>query len=214
MSIVEFVHIHLSELGMRSLEHLLLCIATISFACLIAVPAGILLTRFRTLGAVAMSFASIVQTVPSLALLGLLMVITNRIGYAPSLIALFLYSLLPILQNTHSGIQQTPQSIRDAAMALGMSPQQVLWQVSLPLALPVIVAGIRTSTVLVIGTATLCAFIGAGGLGVFINRGIETINPRLVLLGVIPVSCMALIADWLIARLAKVLSPAAPGGDI
>lgn len=207
MSIFEFLKIHAPDLYTRTLEHLLLCSVTLAGACLLAVPGGILLTRAPRLAVPMMAFVSVVQTIPSLALLGILMVLTGRIGYVPSVLALFLYSLLPILRNTFTGIQQTPQAVRHAAKALGMTERQILWDVSFPLAMPVIAAGIRTAAVLVIGTATLCAFIGAGGLGVFINRGIETVNPRLVMLGVVPVAALALTTDWLLATAARALSP-------
>jgi osmoprotectant transport system permease protein len=210
MTLIEFLRIQSSDLGVRTVEHIALCTVTLAAACLIAVPAGVMLTRAPRLASVLLMFASVVQTVPSLALLGMLMVLTGQIGYLPSLIALFLYSLLPILRNTHVGISQTSASAIYAGTALGMTGWQLLWHVRFPLALPVIVAGVRTSAVLVIGTATLCAFIGAGGLGVFINRGIETVDSRLVMLGVIPVSLMALLSDWAFSRLGRVLSP--PGG--
>jgi osmoprotectant transport system permease protein len=210
MTLPEFLHIHSSDLAVRTFEHVTLCTVTLASACLIAVPAGVMLTGAPRFAAALMAFASVVQTVPSLALLGMLMVMTGQIGYVPSLIALFLYSLLPILRNTHVGISQTPPASIYAGTALGMTGWQLLWDVRFPLALPVIIAGVRTSAVLVIGTATLCAFIGAGGLGVFINRGIETVDSRLVMLGVIPVSLMALLSDWAFSRLGRLLSP--PGG--
>lgn len=211
MSLLDFLKIHWNDLGTRTLEHFLLCSVTLVAACILAVPGGILLTRVPRLAAFVVALAAIVQTIPSLALLGILMVLTGQIGYVPSLLALFLYSLLPIVRNTYTGIQQTPPPVHYAATAMGMTPWQILWEVSFPLAMPIIAAGVRTSAILVIGTATLCAFIGAGGLGVFINRGIETVNPRLVLLGVVPVAIMALSSDWLLARLCRALTP--PGLD-
>jgi osmoprotectant transport system permease protein len=121
------------------------------------------------------------------------------------LLALFLYSLLPIIRNTVIGLRQTPRDVLEAAIASGMTPSQARWEVSVPLATPIILAGIRTATALAIGTATLCAFIGAGGLGVFINRGLETVDGRLVLLGVVPAAAMALLADAALALATRLL---------
>ncbi|MEW6279927.1 MAG: ABC transporter permease [Candidatus Eremiobacterota bacterium] len=206
---LDFLSHHSHDLLHRTWEHLLMSAGTLSLAACVAVPAGVVVSRHPRLSALTLAFASVVQTVPSLALLGFFMVLTGRIGYLPSLLALFFYSLLPIFQNTLSGLRQVPASVREAATAMGMTPSQVLWEVSVPLALPVIMAGLRTSAVLVIGTATLCAFVGAGGLGVFINRGLETVNANLVLLGVVPVSLIALAADQLLAALGRRL--AVPG---
>ncbi|MCW8131745.1 MAG: ABC transporter permease [Planctomycetota bacterium] len=207
MSFLDFLRTHQSDLMQRSFEHVALCAVTLASSVLIAVPGGIVLTRLPRASSLVMAAASVIQTVPSLALLGLLMVLTGQIGYTPSIVALFLYSLLPILRNTYTGIEQTPKPVQQAALALGMTPWQVLWEVSFPLAMPVIVAGLRTAAILVIGIATLCAFIGAGGLGVFINRGLETVNPNLVMLGVVPVALMALAADGALAWLGRKLSP-------
>lgn len=207
MSFLDFLRTHQSDLFQRSFEHVALCAVTLASSVLIAVPGGIVLTRLPRASSLVMAAASVIQTVPSLALLGLLMVLTGQIGYTPSIVALFLYSLLPILRNTCTGIEQTPKPVQQAALALGMTHWQVLWEVSFPLAMPVIVAGLRTAAILVIGIATLCAFIGAGGLGVFINRGLETVNPHLVMLGVVPVALMALAADGALAWLGHKLSP-------
>jgi osmoprotectant transport system permease protein len=209
MSYLEFLQANLSDLGMRIWQHVALCGVTLTAAGLLAVPTAVLLTRTPRAAAMVMGAVSIVQTIPSLALLGFLLAVTGKIGYVPSIIALFLYSLLPIVRNTYAGIQQTPGPIVFAAEAMGLTSWQIIREVKVPLAMPVIVAGFRTAAVSVIGTATLCAFIGAGGLGVYINRGIETVNPMLVSLGVVPVAALALLVDWLLGRVGKALSPPA-----
>lgn len=199
MTWMEFLTAHRADLLWRSGEHVALCAFTLAAAGLFALPAGVWLAGKPRMAGSVLGLCSLVQTIPSLALLGFLLVLTGRIGWMPSVIALFLYALLPILRNTIVGLGTTPAPVRQAATALGMTPDQVLWQVSLPLALPVIFAGLRTAAVWTIGTATLCAFIGAGGLGVLINRGIETVDARMVLLGVVPAACLALIVDGLFA---------------
>jgi osmoprotectant transport system permease protein len=210
MSWLDFLAAHQADLWWRTAEHLALCVTTLAVATAAAVPLGVALAGVPRLASAVLAASAIVQTVPSLALLGFLMVVTGRIGWVPSVIALLLYSLLPILRNVIVGLGQTPAPIRQAAVALGMTRSQILWQVDLPLAMPVVIAGLRTAAVWTVGTATLCAFIGAGGLGVFINRGIETIDPRLVLLGVVPTAAMALIADAIFHRVGRHLTP--PGG--
>ena len=211
MTWADFLAAHASDLAWRSGEHVALCASTLAAACLIALPLGVWLTRLPRAAGAVLGMCSVVQTVPSLALLGFLMVLTGRIGWVPSVLALFLYALLPILRNTIVGLGTTPPPVRQAAIALGMTGDQVLWQVSLPLAMPVVIAGLRTAAVWTIGTATLCAFIGAGGLGVFINRGIETVDARMVLLGVVPAAALALAVDALFAWCGRRLTPA--GGN-
>lgn len=203
MSWWEFVLFHQDDLQLRLYEHLAMSAFAVSAAAAVAIPVGVALSDYPRAARLSLATAGMFQTIPSLALLGLLMVLTGQIGYLPSLIALFAYSLLPIFQNSLVGAQQVPVEVREAAQAMGMRPAQVLWRVTFPLALPVILAGLRTATVTIVGTATLCAFIGAGGLGVFINRGLETVNPRLVLLGVIPVCLIALILDQALALLGR-----------
>jgi osmoprotectant transport system permease protein len=207
MSGLGFFLAHAGELGVRSGEHVVLCVATLSGATLIGLPIGALLANRPRLAAGVLAVCSTIQTVPSLALLGFLMVVTGRIGWAPSLVALLLYALLPILRNTVVGLRSTPPTVQQAAIALGMTEAQVLWEVSLPLAMPVVIGGLRTAAVWTVGTATLCAFIGAGGLGVFINRGIESVDGRLVLLGVVPAATLALLVDLLFAWMGRRLAP-------
>lgn len=204
----DFLAAHRSDLLWRSGEHVALCAFTLAAACLFALPLGVWLSQSKRTARAILGICSVIQTVPSLALLGFLMVLTGRIGWVPSVLALFLYALLPILRNIIVGLNTTPPPVHQAAIALGMTSAQIRWQVGLPLAMPVVVAGVRTAAVWTIGTATLCAFIGAGGLGVFINRGIETVDARMVLLGVVPAATLAVTVDALFAWCGRRLTPA------
>jgi osmoprotectant transport system permease protein len=187
-----------AEIIQHTLEHLYLVTIAISIALLIGIPLGILVTRKPELNQPILGFANIMQTIPSLALFGLLIPIPilGGIGDRSAIIALTLYSLLPIIRNTYTGISGVDPAIREAGKGMGMTDWQLLFQVEIPLAMPVILAGIRVATVIAIGLATVAAAIGAGGLGVFIFRGIQTINNQLLLAGAIPSALMALIADF------------------
>src|SRR6185295_9386773 len=146
----------------------------------------------------AIGFANVMQTIPSLALFGFLIPIPviGGIGKKTAIIALVLYALLPILRNTLVGIVGVDPAVRESAVAMGMTPRQLLWQVELPLAAPTIMAGIRVATVTTVGTATIAAAIGGGGLGVFIFRGIASVDAAQILAGAIPAAVLALLADW------------------
>ena len=148
------------------------------------------------------------QTIPSLALFGLLLPLPLVGGIGPKLavIALFAYALLPILRNTVAGLASVPEPVKEAAVAMGLTPRQVLREVELPLAAPSIVAGLRIATVTTIGTATIAAAVGAGGLGTFLYRGLATLEPNLLLAGAIPAALMAIVADRILAWTEKKLS--------
>ena len=180
-----------------TLEHLELVLVSIVVAALLAVPAAILLTRRAALRRGMMGLANVVQTVPSLALFGFLLPIPfiGGIGKHTAIIALCLYAILPILRNTLVGILGVDAAVRESAVAMGMTPGQVLRQVELPLALPAILAGVRIATVATIGTATIAAAIGAGGLGVFIFQGIASVDSAMILAGAVPAAVMAVLAD-------------------
>ena len=195
------------ELWLRTGEHLMLTGASTALAILIGVPAGILASRTPRLRGPLLGGISILQTIPSLAMLAILLAILQTIGALPAIIALTLYALLPIARNTLTGIQDVPGEVREAARGIGMSGRQQLWMVELPLATPVIVAGVRTAAVVGVGIATLSAFIGAGGLGQFINRGLALSNTRLILLGAVPAALLALLVDASIAASAWGLRP-------
>jgi osmoprotectant transport system permease protein len=186
-----------SEIVSLSAEHLWLVLVSVALAIAMAVPAGILATRRAGLRRWAAGAVNIVQTIPSLALFGFLLPLPliGGIGKRTAIVALILYGLLPILRNTLVGVLGVDRGVRDSAIAMGMTGRQLLWRVELPLALPSIVAGIRIATVATIGTATIAAAIGAGGLGTFIFRGIAMVDTRTVLAGAMPSAAMALIAD-------------------
>jgi len=165
-------------------------------AIVLAVPMGILASRVARLRGPLLGVIGILQTIPSLAMLAILLALTGKIGALPAIIALALYALLPIVRNTLTGIQGVSPAALEAARGIGMTDRQQLWKVKIPLALPVIVAGIRTAAVTGVGIATLSAFIGAGGLGQFINRGLALSNTNLILLGAIPAALLALVVDF------------------
>lgn len=197
-------------------EHLFLTLMATAIAVVIAVPLGVYLTRTRwpRLPRVVLGIAGIVQTVPSLAMIAFIVLFfvfagLSSIGVVPGLVALVLYALLPILRNTYTGIRQVDPAIVEVATGMGMTPRQILFQVELPLSLPVIMAGIRISTVWTIGVAMLCGLIGAGGLGELIFRGLRSL-PRtadFLVAGTLPAACLALAADSLLGCLEKWLTP-------
>jgi len=203
----EFLKHHRLEITTLTVEHIWLVLASMGIAVLIGVPVGILLTRKPKLREPVIGGANIIETIPSLALFGFLLPApwlgarADRIAIT----ALALYALLPIVRNTYVGITGVDAGVREAARGMGLTSRQMLWQVELPLAMSVILAGIRTATVLCIGIATIAAAIGAGGLGEFIFRGLAMVNDSLILAGAIPAAILALAADlvlgWLEARL-------------
>ena len=208
----DFVGGYGEEIAILAAEHLQLTAISVGLAIAFSVPSGIILTRSERLSAPVLGIASVIQTIPSLALFGLVipvfMVLSLPIiGLFPALFALFLYALLPILRNTYTGIRQVDPVILEAAKGIGMTNMQILWKIELPLSMPVIMAGIRTSTVISVGIATLAALIGAGGLGELIFRGLRTINYKLMLAGAIPAAILALFLDIFLARVEDILTP-------
>ena len=195
-----------SEILQLSLEHVELVLITVLIAAAVALPASVALARRAGIRRWAMGFANLAQTIPSLALFGFLLPVTG-IGKPTAILALWLYALLPILRNSITGILGVDPAVRESAVAMGMTRRQILWQVELPLAAPSIVAGLRIATVTTIGTATIAAAIGGGGLGVFIFRGISMVDTRTVLAGAIPAAALALLADegleWMERRLLR-----------
>lgn len=187
------------ELAGALLEHIQISLIALVFAVLIAIPLGIYLTNKQRFAESVIGASAVLQTIPSLALLGLLIPLLG-IGKVPAIIALVAYALLPILRNTYTGIKEVDPSLIEAATAMGMTTWKRLTKVELPLAMPVIMAGIRTSMVLIVGTATLAALIGAGGLGDLILLGIDRNNPSLIVLGAIPAALLALAFDFLLKK--------------
>src|SRR5689334_23918210 len=197
------------ELRELILEHLTLVLISMAVAVVLAVPAGIAATRRPGWRRAALAFANIMQTVPSLALFGFLIPVPliGGIGKRTAIVALVLYALLPVMRNTLVGILGVDPAVRESAVAMGMTGRQVLWEVELPLALRTILAGVRVATVTTIGTATIAAAIGGGGLGVFIFRGISTVDTAQILAGAVPAAVIALVADEGLGWLERKLSP-------
>jgi osmoprotectant transport system permease protein len=198
MSLREFFLSHRSEVTTLALEHFWLVAVSMVMAALIGIPLGILLTRRPGWKPVVLGGSNIIQTIPSLALFGLLLplpwlgVRADRL----TITALTLYALLPIVRNTYAGISGIDAPVRESAMAMGLNSRQLLWHVELPLASPVILAGVRVATVITIGVATIAAAIGAGGLGELIFRGVAMVDTNVILAGAIPAAVMALLADF------------------
>jgi osmoprotectant transport system permease protein len=198
---MEFLVERFPELLLRMREHLLLTGVATAVAVVVGIPLGILITKKAWLRSFIFGLAGIVQTVPSLAMLAFLLALTGKIGVLPAVIALTLYAFLPIIQNTVTGLEGVSADIIEAAEGMGMTPREEMRLVKLPLARPVIIAGIKTAAVISVGIATLSAFIGAGGLGEFINRGLSLADTRLILLGAIPSAMLALYVSFAITSL-------------
>ncbi|MEI5994632.1 ABC transporter permease [Candidatus Enterococcus mansonii] len=197
-----------NELVTKIGEHIFISGVALALGILFAVPIGILLTRTKRTAVIIIGLTSALQTVPSLALLALMIPIFG-VGKIPAIIALFIYSLLPILRNTYIGIKEVSSDYKDAAKGMGMTNIQSIFMVELPIAMPTIMAGIRLSAVYVIAWATLASYIGAGGLGDFIFSGLNNYQPDLIFAGTIPVTILALAADLLLGLLEKKLTPKA-----
>ncbi|MGH7895727.1 MAG: ABC transporter permease [Candidatus Binatia bacterium] len=192
------------EVTHATLQHVVLVVVSVGLATLVGVPLGIVLTRRPAWQRLVLGLANIVQTIPSLALFGLLIPLPLfGIGTRTALVALTLYALLPILRNTVVGIAGVDPAIREAAVAMGMTSAQLLRRVELPLAVSVILAGVRLATVIGIGLATIAAPIGAGGLGTLVFSGLASLDNRRILAGAIPAALLAIAADGLLARVER-----------
>ena len=200
-----FMAEHQAEILSATLEHVELVLIAMTAAILIGVPLGMLIVRRAKLRALALGVAGIFQTIPSLALFGFLIPIPfiGGIGQRTAIVALTLYALLPILRNTYVGLTEIDPAVLESAEAMGMTQAQILFRVRLPLGLAVILAGVRTATIITIGVATIAAAIGAGGLGTFIFRGVALVNDSLLLAGAIPAALLAILADFLLGRLER-----------
>ena len=208
MNFLEFVKQNWSEIFALTHEHIFLVFVSTALAVLIGVPLGILLTRKKSLQTPVLGIANILQTVPSLALFGLLIPISFiGIGATAAIIALTLYSFLPIIRNTVTGISGVDRKVKEAATAMGMTDWQILKMVELPLAAPVILTGIRVAVVIAVGVATIAAAVGAGGLGTYIFRGLRQNDNNLLLAGAIFSAVLALIADFALGQFAKIYEP-------
>jgi len=204
---LDFFFTHKREVATLTAEHLWLVGIAMLFAIAIGVPLGILLTRRPKWKALVLGSTNVIQTIPSLALFGLLLPLPWLGTRADRLaiVALALYALLPIVRNTYVGIGGISAPVREAAVAMGLTPRQLLWQVELPLAMPVLLAGVRVAAVITIGVATIAAAIGAGGLGEFIFRGIAMVDNGVILAGAIPAALMALAADLGLSGVEKLM---------
>jgi len=198
MTWYQFLLENRAEVWARSVEHIGLVAASMAIALAIGLPLGIAIVGRKALQRWVIGAANVVQTIPSLALFGFLIPVPwiGGVGASTAIVALSLYALLPILSNTSTGIAEVDPAVVEAARGMGMTPGQVLWQVQLPLAAPVLLAGIRVATVLCIGIATIAAAVGAGGLGVFIFRGVAMVNNSVILAGAIPAALLAIAADF------------------
>jgi osmoprotectant transport system permease protein len=196
---------HRAEILDATLDHLVLVVIAMAFAIVIGVSLGMLIVQHRGLRIASLAIANILQTIPSLALFGFLIPIPfiGGIGRRTAVVALILYALLPILRNTYVGLTGIDTAVLEAAEAMGMTNLQILWRVRLPLALAVILAGIRTATVITIGVATIAAAIGAGGLGTFIFRGVAMVSDSVILAGAIPAALLAILADAIFGLLER-----------
>lgn len=202
---MDFLQQHATELIVKTVEQLEVSAIALLLGIVVAVPLGIALTRTKRIAQVVIAIASLLQTVPSLALFALMIPLFG-IGKFPAIIALFIYSLLPILRNTYLGMENVSPDLRDVAKGMGMTNMQSILQVEVPTALPTIMAGIRLSAVYVIAWATLASYIGAGGLGDFIFSGLNLYDPKMIIAGTIPITIMALLADYLLGKLEDYLA--------
>ncbi|MVN91004.1 ABC transporter permease/substrate-binding protein [Mucilaginibacter aquatilis] len=202
-SLWQFMQQQSNKLLSQTLEHVGLTLVSLLIAVIIGLPLGILIARRKQLSGTVLGIAGVLQTIPSIALLGFMIPLLG-IGATPAIVALFLYALLPIIRNTYTGITGVEPSVKEAALAMGMSARQVLFKVELPLAMPVILAGIRTATVINVGVATLASYIAAGGLGEFIFGGISLNNSNMILAGAIPSALLAILFDILLSLVQRI----------
>jgi len=209
MNVFQFIVQNHGEVLKLTREHLWMVAASMLLAVLIGIPLGILITRKPGLNKPVLGVANIIQTIPSLALFGFLLPVpwigarSDRLA----ILALTLYALLPLIRNTYAGISGVDRSVVEAGRGMGMTDRQLLFQVELPLAFGVIIAGVRVATVISVGLATIAAAIGAGGLGEYIFRGISMVDNEVILAGAIPAAVLALLADVTLGWLEKRLSP-------
>lgn len=206
MSLFNVLQERLPDILIGTGQHIEMTALSMFFAILISVPLGVFLTRHRRFAEPVIGVTAVFQTIPSLALLGFMIPLFG-IGFLPAVIALTIYGLLPILRNTYTGITSVDQAAIEAGKGMGMTPGQILFMVEIPLALPIIMAGIRTATVLIIGVATIATLIGSGGLGDLIYRGIAMASTELILVGAIPAAILALVFDFGLKKIEDLVTP-------
>lgn len=205
-AILQFLTTNGSELLLKTWEHLYISLIAALLGVIVAVPLGILLTRTTRGADFVMGILGVIQTIPSFAILAFFIPILG-VGKIPAIIALFVYSVLPILRNTYTGVKGVNQSLLEAGVGMGMTDLERIRYVEFPLAIPVIMAGIRISTVYLIGWATLASYIGAGGLGDYIFSGLNLYQPEFIIAGAIPVTILALVMDLLLGRIEDWVTP-------
>ena len=206
-----FILANLPAIGQRTVQHVSIVGVAVGLAVLTGVPIGIAITQSKRVADVVLYIAAMIMTIPSIALFGIMIPILSRIGqgigYLPAVIAVLLYSQLPIIRNTYTAITNVDPALREAARGMGMSPLQRLSQVELPIAVPVIMAGVRVAVVINIGITAIATYIGAGGLGAFISRGISQTDARQLSTGALAVSRLAIAADFGLLALQRRLTP-------
>ncbi|OPX38177.1 MAG: choline ABC transporter permease [Deltaproteobacteria bacterium] len=211
MGVLHFIVKNLHQVLFLTWEHIFMVTVSLIIAMAIGVPLGVLITKRITLAKRVINSANIIMTVPSIALFGLMMpilaLIGQGLGKVPAIIALVLYSQLPIIRNTYVAINNVPPSLRDAGRGMGMNRWELLKEVEIPIAVPVIIAGLRTAAVMNIGIAAIAAYIGAGGLGVYIQQGIDRVYPEMIISGAVLVSLLAIVIDGLMAGAEHLLTP-------
>lgn len=212
METLVFIFENLDFIFAKTVEHISLVGVAVGLAIITGVPIGIAITQSKRIADAVLYTASIIITIPSIALFGVMIPILSPfgygIGYVPAVIAVLLYSQLPIIRNTYTAINNVEPALREAARGIGMSALQRMRMVEIPLAIPVIMAGVRTAVVLNIGVMAIAAYIGAGGLGTLISRGISQSDPRQLIAGALGVSILAIIADYVLLWVQKMLTPA------
>lgn len=211
METLAYMANNLGTIAARTAEHLSIVGVAVTLAIVCGVALGVFIARRPRLAPAVLYAGALVITVPSIALFGILIpllsVIGQGIGWLPAVIAVYLYSMAPIVRNTYTGLAGLDPALRDAAIGMGMNPSQRLWRVELPNAFPVIMAGVRIAVVMNIGITAIAAYIGAGGLGTFISRGITQTDIRQLLTGAVCVSILAVLSDYLLLRLQRFLTP-------
>ena len=208
--LLDYLTDHRGELGRHLAEHLVLVAIAVGVATLVGIPLGIAATRSKRFERPILGVANVLQTIPSLALFGFLipLPLLGGVGARPAIVALTLYAILPIARNTYAGIRGVDRALVEAGRGMGMTPTQLLLRVELPVAAGVVLAGVRVATVVSVGVATIAAAIGAGGLGVFIFRGIAMVDNVTILAGALPAALLALVADGLLGVVERRLTAA------
>ncbi|MDP4469668.1 ABC transporter permease [Staphylococcus hyicus] len=203
---MDFIVNNANDLFNKTMEHLYISVIALILAIIFSVPLGILLTRTKRLAKVSLTIASVLQTIPTLAVLALMIPLFG-VGKVPAIVALFFYVLLPILNNTIIGVESIDKNVREAGKSMGMTEFQLMKGVELPLALPMILSGIRLSSVYVISLATLASFIGAGGLGDYIFNGLNLYDANMIITATILITALALLVDFCLSRIEKWIVP-------